>query len=99
MVVSELVRGEVVKRFGDASPSVIAALAGTPLPFLDAPNRARERDRVHLAIIKLSAGDAARVVDILKLATRDWRDTLVAAGLANGDWPEVLRAEGFSVPE
>jgi hypothetical protein len=99
MVVSGLVRGEVAKRFGDASPSVIAALAGTPLPFLDAPNRARERDRVHLAIIKLAAGDAGRVTQLLQLASRDWRDTLVAAGLANSDWPELLRADGFSVPE
>ena len=54
VIVSALVRGEAEKRFGAAAPSVIEALANTPLPFLDAANRMREKDRVHLAIFKLA---------------------------------------------
>ncbi|HYT67603.1 MAG TPA: hypothetical protein VEL51_14335 [Vicinamibacterales bacterium] len=31
----------------------------------------------------------------LEIASRDRRDTLVAAGFANADWPDVLKREGF----
>ena len=57
MVVSDLVRGEVQSRFPDDAATMIEQLAVTPLPFLDAPDRTRERDRVHLAIIKLSGSE------------------------------------------
>jgi hypothetical protein len=37
----------------------MSLITTTSLPFLDAPNRRRERDRVHLAVLKLANGDAA----------------------------------------
>ena len=86
-------------RFPADAPTVIEQLAATPLPFFDAPNRARERDRVHLAIIKLSGGDVTKLPHILERAAMDWRDILVWSGIGNADWPDVLRAAGFPVPE
>jgi hypothetical protein len=100
MVVSDLVRREVAARFSAVdAPTVIEQLAATPLPFLDAANRTRERDRVHLAIVKLSEADMAKLPKILNYAARDWRDVLVWSGLGNVDWPDVLRAAGYTVPE
>lgn len=100
MVVSDLVRTEIAARFSavDAA-TVVEQLAATPLPFLDAANRTRERDRVHLAIIKLAGADMTKLPGVLKYASRDWRDVLVWSGLGNFDWPEVLRAAGYAVPE
>ena len=99
MVVSDLVRSEVQSRFPNDAATVVEQLAVTPLPFLDAPDRTRERDRVHLAIIKLSGGDTAKLPHILDRAAMDWRDVLVWSGLGNADWPDVLRTAGFPVPE
>jgi hypothetical protein len=99
MDVSDLVRREVNARFNaDHSVTILRELALTPLPFLDASNRRRDRDRVHLAILKQADGDLTRFMHYLALAADDWRDILVAAGLANEDWPDVLRAGGFPVP-
>ena len=99
MIVSELVRQEIEKRFPDDAASVIASFESTALPFLDAENRRREKDRVHLAIIKLSGDDIARVPHSLEIAARDWRDVLVWSGLGQPNWPDVLRDAGFPVPE
>jgi hypothetical protein len=97
--VSDLVRGEVAARFSHEDASVVQQkLTTTGLPFLDQPNRDRERDRVHLAILKLADGNLERFEKYLTLSARDWRDLLMTAGMANGDWPDVLRAAGFPVP-
>ena len=99
MQVSELVRREIRTRFGsDDAAALELRLETTPLPFLDAENRARERDRVHLGILLASRGDPERFVRHLDMAKRDWRDLLMASGLANGNWPEVLAAAGYPVP-
>lgn len=95
MDVSDTVEGQITTRFGEAGAEVLNAFRATPLPFLDVPNRARERDRVHLAIIKLANGDAAAAERWLKQAARDWRDVLMSAGLANGDWPQALVDAGY----
>jgi hypothetical protein len=99
VIVSDLVRQEVQKRFPANSAAVLESLGATPLPFLDADDRRRERDRVHLAIIKLSGGDVAQLPKILDYARRDWRDVLVWSGLGQPNWPDVLRVAGFPVPE
>ena len=99
MTVSDLVKQEVAKRFPADAASVTASLEATPLAFLEAENRRRERDRVQLAIIKLSGGDLARLPHILERAAMDWRDILVWSGLGQPDWADVLRADGFPVPE
>jgi hypothetical protein len=99
MDVSDRVRCEVRARFdAEIQAEVLGRLRTTPLPFLDAPDRWRDRDRVHLAILKIANGDTRRLQAALHQAAQDWRDVLVAAGLANADWPDVLRQAGFPVP-
>jgi len=99
MGMSALVRREVRARFAKVDAfDVEHLLEATQLPFLEEPNRRRERDRVHLAILKLANGDFERAARSLAQAASDWRDVLVEAGLANEDWPEVLRGAGFPVP-
>lgn len=99
MEVSSLVRDEVRERFAPSDAADVEQLLGaTELPFLDAPGRSRERDRVHLAVLFEAKGNVERFARALFLAEHDWRDLLVAAGLANDDWPELLRAAGFRVP-
>lgn len=98
MNVSTPVRDEIMKRFPEDGPRLIELLASTELPFLGVPERARERDRVHLAILKHAGGDARAFAAGLGIAARDWRDLLMGTGLANADWPEVLRAAGYPVP-
>lgn len=96
---SPLVRREVERRFGPRdAPAVLRQLEATPLPLLERADRQRERDRVHLAVLKEAASDPARVPALLALAARDWRDLLVGAGLADADWPRVLSEAGFPVP-
>ena len=82
----------------DDAPA-LALLTGAELPLLDAPDRARDLARVHLAILKLADGDLAELEKNVRLAEQDWRDVLLAAGLEQGDWPEVLAASGYRVPE
>jgi hypothetical protein len=67
--------------------------AAASLPLIN-----REGDRVFLAIILLSKGDARRALRELAEAEKDWRDTLCAAGLENENWREVLRAQGYEAP-
>ena len=99
MHVSDLVRREVRARFAPAdAANVEILLEATLRPFLDNPARARERDRVHLAVLKEADGNFERFARNLALAALDWRDLLVAAGLGHEDWPDVLRAAGFPVP-
>ena len=99
MEVSSLVRREVRARFLVPDASDVEVLLGaTELPFLDEPARRRERDRVHLAILKQADGDFEQFARYLALAATDWRDLLLSAGLAHENWPDVLRAAGFPVP-
>ncbi len=53
-----------------------------------------ENARICLAILKLSEGDYEKFKMALDLATRDWRNVLVAAGLANENWERKIQ-EGF----
>jgi len=99
MEVSALVRHEVRSRFApDAAPLAGQRLAATELPGLSVPGNETLRDRVHLAVLKVAAGDVTRLGDALRLAARDWRDLLVTADLADADWPTVLRDAGYPVP-
>ena len=99
MTVSPLVRGAIAAHFAPApARELVALLAATPLPFLEPTDRTRDRDRVHLAVLKLAAGDVTRFRASLALAGTDWRDVLMSAGLADDDWPHVLAAAGLPVP-
>jgi hypothetical protein len=62
------------------------------------PSSSNNCDRVFLAIIILSRGDARRALRELAEARKDWRDTLCAAGMENENWRDVVRAAGFDAP-
>jgi hypothetical protein len=44
---------------------------------------AAQRERIQLAVLKLCRGDTDRLINEIRGAQRDWRDTLVAAGFGN----------------
>jgi hypothetical protein len=97
MKLSAVVEEQIAERFQpEDGASVRAALEAASLPFLEQPSR--QRDRVHLAILKLAEGDAGKFQQALRLAQTDWRDVLVAAGLAHADWPRALAEEGIRLP-
>jgi hypothetical protein len=98
MVVGDIVRQEIPKRFPHHGHLVLVRLAETELPFLDDPQRERERNRVHLAILKIADGRLPEFENALEQAAIDWRDTLVEAGLGNENWPDVLSSAGYPVP-
>jgi hypothetical protein len=99
MATSALVRAELERRFGvDQATDIAAKFDRTPLPLLDREDRQRDRDRVHLAIIKETVNGVATLDALLALAAKDWRDLLVGSGLGHGNWPEVLAAAGYPVP-
>ncbi|MES2526712.1 MAG: hypothetical protein V4598_06475 [Bdellovibrionota bacterium] len=56
-------------------------------------------DRILLAILFGSRGDLKKFEELTELSTRDWRDTLMAAGLAEADWREILKSHGYWTPE
>jgi hypothetical protein len=62
------------------------------------PSVNQDRDRVFLAIVILSRGDARRALRELAEAQKDWRDTLCAAGLEGENWREAVRVAGFTPP-
>lgn len=53
---------------------------GEKLPLTQTP---AQRERIQLAVLKLSRGDSERLLNEIRRAQRDWRDTLVAAGFGN----------------
>ena len=71
---------------------VLRALESTELPL-----SSRNPERIHVAILLLCKNDFARFERELFEATRDWRDTLCAAGLEHENWRDVLRAQGIEV--
>ena len=75
---------------GAAAAAISTSLESASLPLLDAPDRAEERGRVQLAILRLARGSRERFDEALRLAERDWRDLLVVASLENADWKEVV---------
>ena len=52
-----------------------------------------ERDRVQIAILKLSDSDPDKLAELVALAKRDYRDVLAAA-----EYPEQSRAGGRNTP-
>ena len=72
---------------------VLNALEATELPLFSTSTATIER--VHLAILHLSAGSLLRFQASLDAAKQDWRDVLVGAGLGNEDWPQILHSRGI----
>ncbi len=94
---SRLVLSEIRERFtATAAREIRSALELAHIPLLPEPGR--WRDRIHLGILKVAAGDTRQFRKALKLAETDWRDLLCWAGLENEDWPAVLKGAGFRVP-
>jgi hypothetical protein len=52
---------------------------GCNLPFCDNASP-EDLERIRFAVLKLSAGDTAKLLDSIVLAQTDWRDLLMAAG-------------------
>ena len=52
-----------------------------------------ERDRVQIAILKLSDSDPDRLAELVALAKRDYRDVL-----ADAEYPEQSRTGGRNTP-
>lgn len=89
--VTPLVRAQAEKLFPAGSAVVVCAdLAAADLPLFN-----NNGERVHLAVLHLSAGNFASFRRHLADAQIDWRDVLVADDLANEDWPEVLHLRGI----
>jgi len=65
-----------------AVAELLESQCGNNLPFL-ANETPESLERVRFAGLKLSDGHFAKLRDAVKLANRDWRDLLVAAGFAN----------------
>jgi hypothetical protein len=94
--VDPAVRKQVVKSFSSEKwDYVLMALERTILPGLD--RYPLGVTRVHLAALHLSYGELKTFETELKEATRDWRDTLIAADLAYDNWPEVLKKRGIEL--
>jgi aminoglycoside 6'-N-acetyltransferase I len=78
--VSDRVRSEAHRRLQpELAKGFIGRLGRTPLPLLDRDDRAKDRERVHLALLKLVEAEPGRLDYHLHMAAKDWRDTLVAA--------------------
>jgi hypothetical protein len=43
----------------------------------------QQLERIRMAVLKLSAGDMAKLIEAIGIAKIDWRDVLVAAGFGN----------------
>jgi hypothetical protein len=92
--VTPLVRAQAEKLFPAAgsAPIVCAELAAADLPLAN-----NNGERVHLAVLHLSAGNFASFRRHLAEAQIDWRDVLVADGLGYENWPEVLQQRGINL--
>ncbi len=78
---NERVRSHIAKLFpADERGNVEAILAeecGDNLPLMDDP---RLLERIRIAALKVSEGDVGKLNEAVRVAQRDWRDLLVAAG-------------------
>jgi hypothetical protein len=70
--------------------TVLDALDRAKLPWLDDQERADDRRRVQIAILRLARGSTTRLTEQLAAAGVDFRDTLMCAGLEEANWKEVV---------
>ena len=87
-------RNLVLKKLRDCFPD--PAAADEALAILDTYGMEswhRERDRVHLALLKISEGDLEKLRRYTRGAQSDYRDTLVPA-----EYPEQWRASSRTPP-
>ena len=83
---SDGTRARLAMLFAEADRAAAATLlieeCGSNLPSFEKASAA-DLERVRFAVLKLSEGDNARLLDAIGLAQTDWRDLLVAADFAN----------------
>lgn len=79
----EQVRAACARRFPDEDAATILAI----LDLYGVEPHEPERERVPLAILKLSGGDADRVLATVEAANRDYRDVLRWAEYPDPDGP------------
>ena len=91
-VVTERIAARVRRDFGVGADEILRRLESLQLPLIESQGPAG-LERVQAAIVVLARGDAERFERDAKVAERDWRDVLVAAGLASFDWPGILDDE------
>jgi hypothetical protein len=86
-------RSLVLKKLRDCFPAT--DIASTALDLLDSYGNESwhfEKDRVQLAILKLSNGELKKLSSLVEVASSDYRDVLALA-----EYPEVISA-AFSTP-
>lgn len=66
----------------EAAKKLLIEECGTNLPFLGGADSLK-LERFRFAALKLSDGNLSRLEGAVRLAKKDWRDLLVAAGFAN----------------
>lgn len=87
--VSERLAARVRRDFGDDAERLLERLATLELPLVEK----QVPERIQAAIVICAAGDLGAFDYAVRLASRDWRDVLVAARLGNLDWPARLDTE------
>jgi hypothetical protein len=86
MVTARIERG-VRLRFDDAdAPAVLSALRAWRISYETEP----PSERLIAAALFVADGRREGLRESFRLAERDWRDLLVAAGLEHGNWRKVL---------
>jgi hypothetical protein len=86
----ELVLSVAQRDFPTEDPATVIAL----LDAYGTEPHERERDRVHLAILRLSDGDAEKLLYWVGIAKQDYRDALAWA-----EYPSQMRAPVNPAPE
>ena len=78
--------GKIAALFGGESVDAVAALlvadCGEGLPLIGSQG-VNGVERVRCAVLKISGGSRERLDKAIRMANRDWRDVLMAAGFAN----------------
>jgi len=84
---SKLTETVLEKMFPNAEQEAVRSLlleeCTGELPLVKPESYPQGFERIHLAILKISAGDVNKLTEAVALARRDWRDVLMWAEFAN----------------
>jgi hypothetical protein len=78
--------------------SILERECGDNLPLSGLPGEARGHERIRFAVLKVSAGDVAKLRDAVEHAKIDWRDVLMWAGFGSSitehqEWARTILYE------
>lgn len=88
------VENEFIRVFGPKSAAVLSLLKASEFHV----NHQVLLDRIAMAILMGSRGDESRFLNLLQLASVDYRDLLMETSMANDNWREVLKQNGYWCP-